>query len=116
MAALTTHFEVPTSLVAFLEKQYGLETPKDVAWRGYVLDTAQSFQSNIKHALMRNKYQFRDYFNGEYFISDDAAYIISDNLNIDPINDPSVLKRLESEFQQYKNEDSYVMKNNAIIP
>ncbi|WP_168196275.1 LTA synthase family protein [Echinicola soli] len=116
MAALTTHFEVPTSLLAFLDKNYDIKAPEEVAWRGYVLDTAQQFQSNIKHALMRNKYQFRDYLNGEYFISDDVAFKISDNMNIDQIDDPSLHEKLTTEFQQYKNEDAYVIKNNAIIP
>ncbi|WP_187328684.1 LTA synthase family protein [Echinicola rosea] len=116
MAAVTTHFEVPTSLLAYLDNNFGIKSPEKVAWRGYVLDTAQEFRSNIKHALMRNKYQFRDYFNGEYLISDDKAFKISDNMNIDPINEPTLQEKLSTEFQQYKNQDGYVMNNNAIIP
>ncbi|AWW32970.1 LTA synthase family protein [Echinicola strongylocentroti] len=116
MAAVTTHFEVPNSILSYLKTNYGVNVPQEVAWRGDVLDTTAQFQSNITHALKRNKYQFVDYLSGQYYLSDDKTYIITDNLNIDPVEDSNVYERLNTAFQQYKNEDTYVMENNTIIP
>ena len=116
MKAVNTHLEVTPSMLAFLEKNYSINLPDTVAWRGSVLDTAAEFQSHISHALMRNKYQFGDYIDGEYFISDDQLFKVMDKLYIEPITDQVKYDQLRSSFEDYKGKDAYVVKNNAILP
>ncbi|WP_236252878.1 LTA synthase family protein [Echinicola sp. 20G] len=116
MDAVNTHFEIAPSLLAFLQHNYDLKLPETVAWRGAVLDTAAQFESKITHALMRNKYQFGDYLDGNYFISDKDLYVLSDNMNIDLVDKPEVFSRLQNSFEEYKAKDNFAMENNAILP
>ncbi|WP_225444097.1 LTA synthase family protein [Echinicola arenosa] len=116
MDAVNTHFEIAPSLLAFLQHNYNLKMPESVAWRGTVLDTVAQFESKVTHALMRNKYQFGDYLDGYYFISDNDLYMISDNMNIDLIDRPDIFSRLHSSFEEYKAKDNFAMENNAILP
>jgi uncharacterized sulfatase len=113
---VTSHFELTPSLLAFLNKQVEVKLPEEVIWQGQVLDTSQVFQSKIAMPLMRNKNQMVDYINGEYFLSDGQLFLISDGLNIDPINDPQNLTRLTGEFEEFKNRNNYVIQTQKLFP
>ncbi|TXE11380.1 LTA synthase family protein [Algoriphagus aquimarinus] len=113
---MSSHFEVTPSLLAFLHAQVGIQLPEQTIWMGQVLDTSRVFQSNIAMPLMRNKNQLMEYLNGEYFISDDQLYIITDGLNIDPIDDQNVKNKLTGEFEDYKNKNNYTMQTRKLLP
>ncbi|MEN2282004.1 LTA synthase family protein [Algoriphagus sp. SE2] len=113
---LTSHFEVTPSLLSFLDKQVGLDQPEEVVWLGQVFDTAQVFQSKLAMPLMRNKNQLVDYINEEFFLSDGQLFLISDRLNIDPINDTENLTRLIGEFEEFKNRNNYVIQTSKLLP
>lgn len=116
MAAVNTHLEVSPSILAFLETNFEIDLPDSVAWRGSVLDTAAAFQSKISHALKRNKYQFGDYIDGTYFMSDDEVFEVMESLYLEPISEIETLDKLKAMFDDYNGKDSYAMKNNAILP
>lgn len=113
---ISSHFEITPSLLAFLQKNAGIQLPEEVTWIGQVLDTARTFQAKINMPLMRNKNQLIDYINGEFFYSDGQIYIISEGLNLDPITDPEVLTRLTGEFEEYKNKNSYTVQTRKLLP
>ncbi|WP_296702737.1 sulfatase-like hydrolase/transferase [Algoriphagus sp.] len=113
---LTSHFEISPSLLSFLDKQVGLNQPDEVVWLGQVFDTAQVFQSKVAMPLMRNKNQLVDYINEEYFLSDGQLFLISDGLNIDPINDNQNLTRLIGEFEEFKNRNNYLIQTSKLLP
>ncbi|GAB4107775.1 hypothetical protein GCM10028791_02220 [Echinicola sediminis] len=116
MEAVNTHFEVAPSLLAYLDQYQSLQLPDTVAWRGYVLDTAAQFQSHVSHALMRNKYQFGDYIDGEYFMSDDQLFKIMENLYIEPVQMREKYDPMRAAFEEYKGKDAYVITNNSLLP
>ena len=113
---LTSHFEITPSLLALLEKNVGIEVPEKVTWIGQVLDTARTFQAKINMPLMRNKNQLIDYLNGEFFYSDGQIFLISEGLNLEPINDQDALTRLKGEFEEYKNKNSYTVQTRKLLP
>lgn len=116
MPAVTTHFEITPTLLAFLQNRYGLELPSLVAWKGYVMDTASTFQSNVSHPLMRNKNQLVDFISNEYFLSDNQLYQLVDNMGMEPITDQRTKEQLTREFETYKNSNRFATDNNRIIP
>lgn len=113
---LSSHYEITPSLLAFLEKNAGIKLPEEVTWQGQVLDTARTFQSKIAMPLMRNKNQLMDYIHGEFFLSDGQVFLVSDGLNIDPIDDGDVLNRLIGEFEEFKNKNSYMVQTRKLLP
>jgi uncharacterized sulfatase len=103
---ISSHYEITPSILAFLEKNVGIQVPEEVIWQGQVLDTARTFQSKIAMPLMRNKNQLLDYIHGEFFLSEGQVFLVSDGLNIDPIEDGDILNRLIGEFEEFKNKNS----------
>jgi hypothetical protein len=113
---VTSHFEITPSILSFLKKNIGIQLPQDLIWQGQVLDTARNFQSKISMPLMRNKNQLVDYLNGEFFLSDGQVFLISEGLNIDPIQDNEALTRLNGEFEEFKNKNSYTVQTRKLQP
>ncbi len=113
---MTSHFEVTPSLLAFLQAQIGIQLPEEQIWMGQVLDTSRVFQSKIAMPLMRNKNQFIEYLDEEYFLSDDQLFVISDGLNIDPIEDQSLRNKLSGQFEDFKNKNNYMVQTRKLLP
>ncbi|TDQ18740.1 putative sulfatase [Algoriphagus boseongensis] len=112
---MSSHFEVTPTLLAFLEKNAGIQVPEEVIWQGQVLDTASNFQAKIAMPLMRNKNQLLDYLNGEFFLSDGQLFLITEGLNIDPVQDNDVTTRLIGEFEEFKNKNSYTVETRKLL-
>ncbi|MBN7810560.1 sulfatase-like hydrolase/transferase [Algoriphagus sp. H41] len=113
---VSSHYEITPSLLALLEKQNFVTLPKEVIWQGQVLDTARTFQSLIAMPLMRNKNQLMEYIHGEYFLSDGQVFVVSDGLNIDPVEDTPAFNRLNGEFEEFKNKNSYMVQTGKLLP
>ena len=113
---ITSHFEVTPTLLSFLKQNAGIVLPQEVTWQGEVLDTARTFQSKLSMPLMRNKNQLVDYLSGDFFLSDDQIFLISDGLNIDPVLDADVETRLIGEFEEFKNKNSYTVQTRKLLP
>ncbi|MEB2775266.1 LTA synthase family protein [Algoriphagus sp. D3-2-R+10] len=113
---MSSHFEVTPSLLAFLQAQIGIQLPEQEIWMGQVLDTSRVFQSQIAMPLMRNKNQLMEYIDGEYFLSDDQLFVITDGLNIDPIDDQALKTKLTGEFEDFKNKNNYTVQTRKLLP
>lgn len=114
--SMVSHFEVTPSILSFLEKQSKIRLPENVIWQGQILDTARTFQSKIAMPLMRNKNQLVEYLDGDLLLSDGQLYIISDGLNLDPIEDVSMLNKLTGEFEEFKNKNNYIIQTRKLMP
>jgi phosphoglycerol transferase MdoB-like AlkP superfamily enzyme len=113
---VASHYEITPTLLALLEKQAGISLPEEVIWQGQVLDTARTFQSMIAMPLMRNKNQLVDYIHGEFFLSDGQVFLVSEGMNIDPVEDPDALNRLTGEFEEFKTKNSYMVQTRKLLP
>jgi uncharacterized sulfatase len=113
---VVSHYEITPTIHAMLEKQNLVTLPDEVIWQGQVLDTAQTFQSLIAMPLMRNKNQLVDYIHGEFLLSDGQVFVVTDGMNIDPIEDGEVFNRLNGEFEEFKNKNSYMVQTRKLLP
>lgn len=113
---MSSHFEVTPSILAFLRENAGLNMSEIATWQGQVLDTARTFQSKLSMPLMRNKNQLIDYLDGEFLLSEGQLFKISDNLNIDPVNDADIVNRLNGQFEDYKNKNNYMIQTRKLLP
>ncbi|WP_297338185.1 LTA synthase family protein [Algoriphagus sp.] len=114
--AMTSHYEITPSILAFLEKQNFVELPEIVTWQGQVFDTTRNFQSRIAMPLMRNKNQLVEYIHGEFFLSDGELFVINEGLDIEPIQSPDMLTKLTGEFEDFKNRNTYMVQTRKLLP
>lgn len=113
---VVSHYEITPSILAMLEKQNLVTLPEEAIWQGQVLDTAQNFQSLIAMPLMRNKNQLMDYIHGDFFLSENQVFLVTDGLNIEPIEDNQVFNRLNGEFEEFKNKNSQMVQTRRLLP
>jgi len=114
--SISTHFDITPSFLAYLNKSYGIKIPYYVAWLGKGLDISDGFNKNRSYPLMRNKNELVDYLDGAYFLSNNELYIINENLDIEKTENGPQLQSSIQKFQNFLNVNSYVCKNNRIIP
>ncbi|ERM81588.1 hypothetical protein P872_20085 [Rhodonellum psychrophilum GCM71 = DSM 17998] len=113
---VSTHFDIAPSILSFLSSRYPMDLPSAVAWKGSVLDTAANFQSFISVPLMRNKTQLKEYISGEYLISENELYKISDNMNIDIVQEIGLKDKISGKFENYKNSNTYSIESDRLLP
>ncbi|MCX6351312.1 MAG: LTA synthase family protein, partial [Bacteroidetes bacterium] len=116
ISSVSSHFDLTPSLLAFLNKNYGVQIPSQSAWIGSGLDTFRNFRSVHSYPLMPNKNELIDYIDKDYFIADKQVYKVSENLNLDPIDDEAVKSRILAKFADYKSKNQVATKSNRLIP
>lgn len=113
---VSAQFDITPSLLSFLAKNYGIKTPSVVAWVGGLLDTDPNFRCIKSYPLMRNKNELEDYLDGEYFMAENQLFKLSDNMEIDPIDDDSKANEIKARFDTYKINNQKACSENKIIP
>ena len=72
------------------------------SWIGTGIDTTRQFQNVHAAPLKMTKAELVDFVMGPYMINQKKLYRISSNMNLEPLEDPGQLNRLESTFEQFK--------------
>jgi len=114
--SVVTHFDITPSLLKLLRSNYHIQYPSELTWIGKSLDTGRTFGCNRKVALMRNKTELMDYVDGVAYLANDKLYTIHDNLDIDEDHDAQRLKRLQNEFEIFKNNNTAAAKATKLAP
>jgi uncharacterized sulfatase len=115
-SAVVSHFDVAPTLLALLRKTYKVKMPTLSAWIGGDLDTHPEFRSRNSYPLMRNKSEFMDYLEGDYFLSGETLYSLFKNNYIEPTDNDSAKVRLSKRFSNFKKINRFVTEKNRIIP
>lgn len=113
---VSAQFDITPTLLSYLAKNYGLKTPSVVPWVGGLLDIDPDFRCIKSYPLMRNKNQLVDYLDGEYFMAENQLFKLSNNMEIDPIDDPGIANQITAKFDLYKLNNKKACSENKIIP
>jgi uncharacterized sulfatase len=100
--SISSQLDITPSLLAFLKKHYGIDTPTTVSWVGSGLDTNPSFRNIHKYPLKHTKTNLIDYISGMYFIDQDILFSLGRNMDLEPLQDEGKRSELIAEFNQYK--------------
>lgn len=114
--SISAHNDLPSTLVAFLQKQYGLSFPDSVHWLGKGLDFTPEFGSRKELAIMRNKGDLGEYLSGTAFLSDGALYQVGNGLTMERENNAQQQADLETRLRLFKSLNTYVCTNNKLYP
>jgi uncharacterized sulfatase len=115
-SSIVTHFDITPSLVAMLNGGKFIKRPTVASWMGHGLDNSAEFRSLHTYPLMRNKNEILDLLKGREFLSNQTAYQIEPNLNIEPVDNASMPKQLREELDDFLRKNNYACKNNKLIP
>lgn len=112
--SVCAHNDLPSSLIAYLHKQYNLTIPDSTHWLGSGLTFNTSFSSNKELAIMRNKGDISEYVNGTHFLTDGELYEIGDGLTLTGKQNDELNKAINAKLQQFKQLNLYVCGKNKL--
>lgn len=115
-SSVSTHSDVPPTLVGFLRKNYPMIFPKQNHWIGTVIDTAREFRVNRSRAFMPFKGEISDYLSGRYFLSGERLFKVNNGLNIEEIRNDSIRDHLAALRGDFISQSSYAVAMDRIYP
>ncbi len=113
--AISTHFDVAPTLLAFLRNNYNLKTPPVVSWLGTGIDTTRQFQNVHAYPLKMTKAETVDFVMGAYMLNQNTLYRINNNMNLESVNEPNQYNRLKGTFDQFKRKNGR-FQNRKLLP
>jgi uncharacterized sulfatase len=116
ISSVSSQFDIIPSILAFLKKNYKMQTPAQSTFMGSGLDTTRQFRNIHNYPLMRNKNELLDYLYHDYFLSDNTLYRIDDNLNLIPDNDNTMKDKISNLFDEFKERNNNMIKTKKLIP
>jgi phosphoglycerol transferase MdoB-like AlkP superfamily enzyme len=114
--SISSHLDITPSLLAFLKKNYHIDTPTIVTWVGTGLDTDTSFRNIHNYPLKHTKTNLIDYISGMYFLDQDVLFSIGKYMDLEPIQDDSKKHELIAGFNQYKSRNDRFTRDLKLIP
>jgi phosphoglycerol transferase MdoB-like AlkP superfamily enzyme len=114
--SISSQLDIAPSLVAFLRKNYHLDTPSAATWVGTGLDTDPSFRNIHSYPLKHTINNLIDYISGMYFLNEDTLFSIGKYMDLEPIKDEKKRKELVAEFDQYKAKNDRFARDLKLIP
>lgn len=115
-SAVSTHFDITPSLIALLSGKKYFDRPSVAAWIGHGLDNSATYRSLHTYPLMRNINELLDLVSAGNFLSNQTAYQIFPDLNIEPVELPDLQNQLKEELNNFMRKNTYACRNNKLIP
>ncbi|MEO6329447.1 MAG: LTA synthase family protein, partial [Ginsengibacter sp.] len=115
-ASMSSHLDITPSLLSFFNHQYNFKVPGIATWMGEGLDTVHAFRNKHSYPLMQTKNDITDYLMGEYMLNNEDLFKISDNMNLDPVNDDNEKEKLKAAFARFKQKNSKFTNAGSLMP
>jgi uncharacterized sulfatase len=112
--AVNSHLDVPPSLMALLESNYGMQVPDSTHWIGSQFDTSSVFQSNRRFGMMLNNRNMEEYVYDNYFYSFDKLFKMEPGLELVKTEDDSLKKHIQSMMRNDQLVGEFAINNNRI--
>jgi uncharacterized sulfatase len=114
--AISTHFDVAPSLLAFLQKNHGLRAPSVGSWLGTGLDTTRGFRNVHGYPMMMTKAELVDFAMGPYLLNRGKLYKIREDMTLEPLNEPEPEARLKGAFDRFKQKNERMLGGAKLVP
>ena len=115
MDAVVSHRDITPSLLAFLNKQYNIQIPKNESFLNTGLDTTMQFQSKTFSPLMDvGRHLYGLIYNDLFYYQNETYKISYDNERLS-LSKTTAEAKLDSFADIYKALDLYVCENNMLI-
>ncbi len=116
--SVVSHNDIVPTLNALLRDNYNLKTPASIHWMGKELDTIKDFHCDIKTCFLRyTRTIFDGIYENYYFTTANnkkRLFLIKDRLELEEINDQTLIKEVSENFETLIYVDNYSYTNNKI--
>jgi phosphoglycerol transferase MdoB-like AlkP superfamily enzyme len=115
--SVNTHINIAPSLLAFLKNSHKyINKPRYAHWLGNQLDTCRSFRCIHNIPFMSTNRDIECYVSGNYYFAYNTIYKILPGLNLQEIEDDSLLNLYQRKLDNFKFINIYVCENNLLYP
>lgn len=115
-SSVSSHFDLPPTLLAFLKYNYKIKTPILNSWIGEGLDTSRDFRNLHRIPLIQNKTDIIDFVMGEYHLNGNDIFKLTPGLDEEIVRDDKIKSQLLSEFNLFKKRNAVIVNGGKIIP
>lgn len=114
---ISTHFDITPSLLAFLRKHYGINTPTVASWMGTGLDTSQSFRNIHAYPHVQTKNGVSDFVLGDWILNGQQnLFKISPTMDLEPESDPAKMAEILNALKEFNIRNDRFIQGAALIP
>ncbi|KAA2240205.1 LTA synthase family protein [Chitinophaga agrisoli] len=114
--AISSHFDITPSLLAYLQGYPQFTAPQQVTWIGNGLDTARAFRNIHHYPLMQTKTDLADYVAGGWMLNHGSLFKILPNMDLEPATDEETNKTLTAGFNRFQQRNDRLLQTNRLIP
>jgi lipoteichoic acid synthase len=114
--SVSSHLNVPHTLLSHLKQGYGLEVPEEVHWLADHIDMQPEFRSQQEIPFMRSFYRIDEYLSGDHFLSGNRLFRLEEGMNLTPVNDPDRLAEVREKVRTFRKNNHYVIAGNKLMP
>jgi hypothetical protein len=117
---IVSHLAITPSIISFLQNSYDLKVPEQIAWCSDGLDTAATYNPSEKVLFLKYDRKVNSMVYDQYFLQnanqeDAKLYKIDENLDLETINDATLMEDINSKFQLLKYVNNYVYHNDKLV-
>ncbi|MDP1621070.1 MAG: LTA synthase family protein [Bacteroidales bacterium] len=116
MRSVSSHLDVTPSVLAMMRNSYQIRTRSVAPWLGAGLDTAIIPRNMHTLPVILNNKEIVEYINGSNYLRGDKIYKILPELWLKDTTDQTTLRRMTSELADFKILNSYVTRQNMLVP
>lgn len=113
---VVSHLDILPSILAYQKKQYQCKEPSLVTWMGAGLDTVRSFRNRNNYPLIPNKQGTSEFLSGDYMLSDNKVFKLTDNMGLEPVDDNARLDKLRALLCQFVQRNKKMINQKALMP
>lgn len=114
--SVSSHLNVPETLLSHLGSRYALSTPAMVHWMAGPVDTSRDFRSVQSIPFIRNKNQMPDYLAGTRYLNGDQFFELREGMGLAPLEHPDIHQETVEEFDFFRRLNRYVTGRDRIMP
>lgn len=114
--AVSSHFDLAPSLLAFFSRNYGLKGPLAVTWLGSGLDMDASFRNLHEIPIKQTKTNLVDFVSGTWYLNQDTLYKLKDGMGAEPVRDEAALASVRARFDAFRAANDRFAASLALIP
>ena len=115
-SSISSQFDVFPTLVNLLEQNFGVHFGDYTHLSGVTLDTTAQFSSGAVVPLMRGNRMIDEIVSGEYFLSGNQLFKISEGFNLVPLANDDKAAYLRNKLHAYNVANNIVITSGRLIP
>ncbi len=114
--AVSSHLDITPSFAPLLKENYNWILPEKCYWLGKGLDTVSYFRNRNIYPFSNLNGKINAYISGKYFYNNSKLYIVSENMDLNFIENAEIEDSIKKSLEVYETINNYTCLENMILP